>query len=291
MEQMRDILVRARAIQLARADPADAQTGILCFVRFASHSLHIISHHVLQIVANYLPYQSLADPNLRRFQRSLHKTVIPLAPRCARESLLPRLYVNVKQQKVHELDSGWPISIMADGCARKHNVRFECILGWLIFKWNRLKIFLFAARTVVVGASRPSTIMLGMVPMAFGRSTAVNLQQLVRHFAKQYGIQMQRIASAASDGASNMIKVSVCSCIHTPPCLVASSARCILRMVFRPQGSSRRSRRFGAVKVGRRTGCCVHTYKQCVFLANDARIAKSKLVTIWRREIGARYEG
>ena len=48
-----------------------------------------------------------------------------------------------------------------------------------------------------------------MVPMQFGRSTAINLQRLVHAVCLQYGITLERIATAVSDGASNVIKVSV----------------------------------------------------------------------------------
>ncbi len=40
--------------------------------------------------------------------------------------------MNVKQEKAREIDSDWPICVLADGCTRKDDVRFECLMGWCI---------------------------------------------------------------------------------------------------------------------------------------------------------------
>lgn len=84
---------------------------------------------VLQTIANYLPYLCLNDTNLHHIQLCLNKHDAPLTARRAMESLLPHMFVNCKQQKTLSMDNDWPVRIMADGCSRKHNVRFECILG------------------------------------------------------------------------------------------------------------------------------------------------------------------
>ena len=76
----------------------------------------------------------------------------------------------------------------------------------------------FAGRTVLNGNTEPTTLMLSMIPMSFGRSTAVNLQLLVQCVCLQYGITFDRVVSAVSDGASNCIKVSICSFTRIHSC-------------------------------------------------------------------------
>jgi hypothetical protein len=86
------------------------------------------------VLANYLSYQLLDDVNFKRMQYTLNSHAPPLTARRALESVLARFFVNVKQEKARQLDTGWPISVLADGCSRKNGVRFEAIMGRFICK-------------------------------------------------------------------------------------------------------------------------------------------------------------
>jgi hypothetical protein len=122
-----DVKERARQMQSLRTNAADVHNALLCFV--GCHFVVINACESLQAIGSYMPYLCLADTNLQRIQRCLLSRDTPLTPRRARESVLPRLYVNCKQQKSRDIDNKWPISVMADGCTRKDGVRFECLMG------------------------------------------------------------------------------------------------------------------------------------------------------------------